>query len=523
MYLTKKLKKNRVAIYTIISFFIILESLSYTYIVYIKDNATELIEQQATTDFKTLTKIANNYLGDLSKVFYDTVIDTPDIEYLMYQATHSKKSEELKKLREVLYKNYKSTYDYMKESGVRQLHFHLPNAVSFLRFHRPEKFGDSLLGVRPSLEYVNKYREDVHVFEEGRIFNGFRNVYPIFYKKEFVGTVEISYSFKALQQKMADVITSSLLFLINSEIVQEKVFQSEQTNYTKCQFEDFLYDKQALQTNSEFSIEEMSFINAKIGENISTRLRNAEAFSIVFGDKKIADGHNILVSFLPVSNINNKQVAYIVHYKFDDISKLVVSKYKILFLSLTLFSFFLSLSIGLLLQRAKLKEEKEHSIATHDPLTKAYNRYGLDEIVEQKMHEFKRFKRDLSVIFFDIDHFKHVNDLHGHAAGDDVLVAIAKLTSLNIRDADIFARWGGEEFLVVLPETGLQSAVGLAEKLRVMIEIHKFDLPMDITCSFGVIQIEENESFMHALSRSDKLLYDAKAAGRNCTVSKAYS
>jgi len=520
MNLIKKLKKNRVVIYTIITFFIILESLSYAYIIYIKEDATELIEHQATTDFKILTKIANNYLGDLSKVFYDTAINTPDVEYLMYQATHSKSPEELKKLRDKLYKNYKSTYDYMKESGVRQLHFHLPNAVSFLRFHRPDKFGDSLLGIRPSLEYVNKYREDVHVFEEGRIFNGFRNVYLLFYKKEFVGTVEISYSFMALQQKMADVITSSLLFLINSEIVEEKVFQSEQTNYAKCQFEDFLYDKQAVQGNSEFSIEEMSFINAKIGQNISSRLKNAEAFSIVFGDKKIADGRNILVSFLPVNNINNKQVAYIVHYKFDKISKLVVSKYKILFLSLTLFSFLLSLSIGLVLQRAKQKEDKEHSIATHDPLTKIYNRYGLDEIVEQKMHEFKRFKRKLSIVFFDIDHFKNVNDLHGHAAGDDVLVDIAKLTTLNIRDADIFARWGGEEFIIVLPETNLQSAEGLAEKLRVMIEMHKFDLPMNITCSFGVVEIQSDDSFMSALAKSDKLLYKAKSAGRNCIMSQ---
>jgi diguanylate cyclase (GGDEF)-like protein len=153
--------------------------------------------------------------------------------------------------------------------------------------------------------------------------------------------------------------------------------------------------------------------------------------------------------------------------------------------------------------------------STTDVLTRIANRTHFNLLFEHSLYVAKREKTPLSLIFFDIDHFKIVNDEHGHLVGDDVLRHIANLAKNSLRKSDIIARWGGEEFIIVLPNTSISSASHLAEDLRKTIKNEEFAVIKHLTCSFGVTQHLDNEDAKQTLLRLDELLYRAKANGRD--------
>lgn len=158
-------------------------------------------------------------------------------------------------------------------------------------------------------------------------------------------------------------------------------------------------------------------------------------------------------------------------------------------------------------------------MAITDSLTRLMNRQAFEILLRQSLLDVERTGRPLSAILFDIDLFKDVNDRHGHLAGDHALFIIAQLGRNVVRENDIIARWGGEEFVILLRDCPLESAYRLAEKLRHAIASHNFELSNPataITASFGVAEYVLEESETSFFARVDKALYDAKAAGRNC-------
>ncbi|MCP4136366.1 MAG: diguanylate cyclase [bacterium] len=165
-------------------------------------------------------------------------------------------------------------------------------------------------------------------------------------------------------------------------------------------------------------------------------------------------------------------------------------------------------------QRSMKLEEK----ASYDPLTKIFNRSKFDELLVSEIERSQRYYNSLSIIFFDIDHFKRINDTYGHQIGDSVLRNLAFLVQRNIRKADIFARWGGEEFVLVLPQTEVKGAAIVAEKLRVSIRQFEFEEVGQVTISFGVTSLTDTDTAEELLSRSDKALYKAKEAGRDRVI-----
>eukprot|EP01022_Parablepharisma_sp_SALTPOND_P031948 TRINITY_DN8215_c0_g2_i1.p1 TRINITY_DN8215_c0_g2~~TRINITY_DN8215_c0_g2_i1.p1 ORF type:complete len:862 (-),score=76.44 TRINITY_DN8215_c0_g2_i1:93-2588(-) len=162
-----------------------------------------------------------------------------------------------------------------------------------------------------------------------------------------------------------------------------------------------------------------------------------------------------------------------------------------------------------------ISEERElEKRASFDELTGIYNRRKFNEISNYEFYSFLRFGHSFSLILFDIDKFKSVNDTYGHDIGDIVLKDIAKVVSSELREIDMFARWGGEEFVILIQDQSAKDAAFVAEKLRESIENHKFlDLPT-ITCSFGVAQVGE-KGLEDLFKRADVALYRAKTNGRN--------
>ncbi len=164
------------------------------------------------------------------------------------------------------------------------------------------------------------------------------------------------------------------------------------------------------------------------------------------------------------------------------------------------------------------KEEDLRTAASTDFLTGAYNRRHLEGAGLREFAAHRTSGKPLSVIMLDIDHFKRINDTWGHDAGDKVLVALSGMVSSAIRGADVFARLGGEEFVVILPGTHLEGAVALAEKLRLKIKALSIDYEgseIRFTSSFGVCAAEKVESFESMLQRADEALYSAKSGGRD--------
>jgi len=165
--------------------------------------------------------------------------------------------------------------------------------------------------------------------------------------------------------------------------------------------------------------------------------------------------------------------------------------------------------------------EKLAREANHDDLTGLANRRFLTSHAQLELQRAKRYDYDLSLLMIDIDHFKNINDVHGHQAGDIALVQLSELMISTLREHDLISRIGGEEFTILLPETNLNSAVEIAERMRVLIEQHTFEifthLKLNLTISIGVATLsKEVPDFISLLSCADQQLYRAKANGRNC-------
>ncbi|MDB4476190.1 diguanylate cyclase [bacterium] len=164
-------------------------------------------------------------------------------------------------------------------------------------------------------------------------------------------------------------------------------------------------------------------------------------------------------------------------------------------------------------------EELDH-LASVDKLTDTFNRRALDKALLAELERADRYQRPLSILLMDIDLFKQVNDEYGHLTGDKVLVTLSQTIKENLRASDILGRWGGEEFLVICPETDRQQARNVAEKVRQAIEGTDFELGKTITISIGLSVLIEGTSAESLVADADKALYQAKSQGRNrvCTT-----
>jgi diguanylate cyclase (GGDEF)-like protein len=150
-----------------------------------------------------------------------------------------------------------------------------------------------------------------------------------------------------------------------------------------------------------------------------------------------------------------------------------------------------------------------------DYLTGAYNRAKLDEELNRWAMYSRRYTTPLSIIILDLDDFKSINDTYGHLTGDKVIIETVELIKNEIRNTDLLARWGGEEFLILLPNTDSLKAIEIAERFRIEIENHTFTGIDLMTCSFGVAQLEPDEVIESMFQRADHMLYEAKRAGKN--------
>ncbi len=177
-------------------------------------------------------------------------------------------------------------------------------------------------------------------------------------------------------------------------------------------------------------------------------------------------------------------------------------------------------TIQKLLIHAGSTNKKLKVLANKDRLTGIFNRLKFDDFLNQYIMEYRRYKKSFALIMCDIDHFKNINDKYGHKAGDEVLKEFVLLLQEYTRESDLLARWGGEEFMLLLPQTHLEQAKKVAEKIRASTEQRIHAQSDNITVSIGVVEVENKDTSESIFLHVDKALYRAKNSGRNrvCTA-----
>lgn len=503
----RQLKYTNCFLISIIGFYLLL-----TIIFWLKEQEERnLLSSQKMERLEGEYLVALNGYRILADFVFDHLINTPAVLEIM-AAAHDN-PQDRSALRRRLLRDLSPFYGQLATLHFRQLHFHLADSRSFLRFHRPEKFGDSLVGIRETVVAANRDKQRIRAFEEGRIINGYRFVYPLFQDERHVGSVEISISFAALIAELSRLFGKHYHFLLAREVVEEKVFVDERRNYSPSLLSPRLFHDREVQADTlagtvMISAEKAQQLTGKVARRFAAEIADWQPVVLVEREDAMA----YVVCLLPITNFKGESVAYLISFEGDRASGIFVGKFALIFVLLTLL-FAGLLAFFLHLDRTGRRLE---TLSATDFLTGIYNRGKGYEVLCREHQRALRYGSRYCLIMFDIDHFKRINDSHGHPVGDDVLRQVAKLVRGGSRKSDTFCRWGGEEFLLLLPETSLEKAVLLADKIRCLIHQSSFDGVAPVTISLGVTECVGNTVPVDdVLWRVDQALYQAKQSGRN--------
>ena len=511
----KKSGLEKICLYIVIVIFILISG-NYLIEFITKQQGNRYLKMQTellNTKYKTNYKYFKIMSQDIHAMYQDN-------KRILSILTQVPKANDIQKnrLREELYLNLKKRYKRLKNMGVHQLHFHMPDNTSFLRMHKPETFGDNLSNIRESVRLTNKTKKMYAGFEIGRVTHGFRFVYPLFNKTKHIGSMEISFTSKKLINSVLDNFIVDSHFLISKEEINKKIFKDLQKDVYEPSLEskDFLLEK-STHIHSEIKTKNIqkSILNEKSIEKISKIMKTVIAFSA----SNINNHDTIIGSFIPIRIIQNtKTVAYLLVYRESDYldTFILEKKYiKLLFVTITLLLFLFSLY-------AKATRDKLEEMAHFDKLTTLPNRAYFYIELEKELKRAKRLKQKLAVMFIDLDEFKAVNDTYGHNIGDNLLVDVSNRLHKSVRDIDIIARLGGDEFTVVLTNIQKQKDVVLiAEKIikklneNFIIDKHIIKIGVSIGISIYPEQAKDSDTLIELC---DNAMYMAKKSEKICVI-----
>ncbi|MEA1954966.1 MAG: diguanylate cyclase [Campylobacterota bacterium] len=593
------------------------------------ENTTNNILKSNINNIQTNYKILLESQKHISYAIHKSILRNTDVVKLLSKSYNQ--SEEIQaKNRLKLNSQLKEQYITAKKQGILQIHFVDRNNISFLRVHKPSKFGDDLTNIREDYKYISQTKKAIRGFVQGRVTHGFRNVFPIFDNGEYIGAMEVSFSSESLQWYLNNISNIHTHFLVKKNIFNTKLWErddmamkyvvsSESPNFMLHLNKTHTY-KKCIEQNSI----QLQYVKSEIYE----KMKEDKEFALFTNH----ENHIYVVSFLPIKSISNETVAWVVSYTKSEVIQSVLQNKLII----RIVTFFMSILIiyfliKQILARKEIKEEhkileniinatdnilfitdfkniihsnqkfdnffnfsnqynildifiqddnylhkgllrenesfislfkrtkqknrtvlilnknlkpkafkisiseletnylitltdvtimrkeliKINHKAYKDGLTGVYNRNKFDELFENEIKRIKRYKEPLTIAIIDIDKFKDFNDSYGHLIGDEVLITMAHTVENNIRETDIFARWGGEEFVILFRNTKVDIGTIVANKIKDKIEENNHETAGKITASFGLTQYKENDTIESIFKRCDDALYMAKKNGRN--------
>ncbi len=348
----------------------------------------------------------------LSTMIFTTKINTDEILEL-YKDAYKADEQEKALIRKKLYEKLNNTYTLLKQYNLKQLHFHLPNNDSFLRFHRPNKFGDNLSNIRPTVKYVNEHKKPVDGFEEGRIYNGYRFVFPLFYEKEHIGSIEVSFSTLVLSKDFIKNFDVVARFLISKDVVNEKVFKNEKTNYIKSQFDNFYFETKV---NDTLKIER-SIVSKKTKNIIRQEGLSNSNFSLYDSANK----H--VLTFLKIKNPISKKVVGILVIKSDAkyIHNKVLNSYtafagSVIFIIVALLFLYKNKNQTLILNQSVKEKTKSLTKLNKELEENKQQLQLLNENLEKKVKEEVSKNRDKDRVLFEQSKMAALGEMIGNIA-----------------------------------------------------------------------------------------------------------
>ena len=403
-------------------------------------------------------------------------------------------------------------YDRLRaeDPGLSTLHFITPDQHSFLRLHRPDRYGDDLEPIRPVIGEVSRLKRYRAAMEIGRYGIYYRIAFPVIGRaSQVIGVIEFGIDINSILSRFSEEYHSRSMLLVKKrffDIMHETNPELAYRAIGKGYY--LLAPEQRLLCNCDGSIIDHPYlINTQDGKN-----------DLVFRmtDLGIFKGESIgAILFVKDLGFYFEKVAYVRN------GMLATAAILLLFTVYFLRKIFTQHS-RMIRRYQSILEQKNHTLerlTQTDHLTKAYNRRHCDALLRKELKQVGRHGIPLAVLLFDVDNFKKINDAFGHNAGDRVLQEIAQLTAASIRENDHFGRWGGEEFIIIAPQTSLEQATLLAEKLRMMIDENRFASVEHVSCSFGVAACTDNPDAETLIHHADLALYEAKESGKNRVVS----
>jgi signal transduction histidine kinase/CheY-like chemotaxis protein len=293
------------------------EAIVFLYLMHVRDKDIQrsMYSYQTYHVAQPLQAVTNAY-REKSQSIFTLFVNKDDVLSLVYKANSTKDTEVRAQIRQILFDKLKDKYEVFKRVGIKQLHFHLDDTTSFLRFHKPSKFGDKLHDIRHSLVLANKEKRFVEGFEEGRIYNGYRFVFPLSYQQQHIGTVEISIGFKAIAKLLHKDFNLQPYMILKDSVVKEKVFTNERRNYDKSFISSKYFHEVNRYSNTSvvdlnenaISKEEFERILSKQHNQLDAQLNKNKLFQ----HYEKNNDFSYIMTFVPIKNIKEKHIGYIV-------------------------------------------------------------------------------------------------------------------------------------------------------------------------------------------------------------------
>ncbi len=283
---------------------------------------SQLRLQERTRELEVAYESVTSTIAATPELFYAQIADDPEVTGRM-QAANRADDQELRRLNQELLAYLQDEYAILEELDFRQLHFHLADNRSFVRFHRPDRFGDDLTEVRATVRAVNATQTPAYGFEEGKIYNGFRYVYPMFHEGEHVGSVEASISYRAIISRMRSSHPLAYDFILSTEVIERSLFEDELDNYqTGCFSSQFARETGSHPPNTHAILGVSFACIVEEGSNSQELVAHLESYQTASIPLTV-EGVPIAVSLLPLQTYEGPHVAYILGYsRFDEISTL---------------------------------------------------------------------------------------------------------------------------------------------------------------------------------------------------------
>jgi diguanylate cyclase (GGDEF)-like protein len=430
--------------------------------------------------------------------------------------------------RQALLQRLQGPWEKMQEEyDTRQLHFVFgEQATSFLRLHATERYGDPLAAVRFAIRDAIAQRKPTMGYESGRVFSGIRGVVPVFAHNQsddtetFAGVLEAGTSFSVMLQQLEKASGTHFTVLLHRNHLQQILFPER---LREAEASGHFHGDWFIESTTSANTRQL--LDSPV---VKASLAHRDVSILKLGNENFAIFTFPLRDYLGGVELQRPAAGTVLAWRSID-AEVAQQRHNLVVNLFYAFGAFLLIEIllysGIRLTTRHLngiieqQTEELRKQAIHDRLTGLYNRHHLDEAFSRECARARRYREPLSIAILDLDHFKRVNDEHGHLVGDKVLADFAHLIGQNLRAADLVFRYGGEEFLILLANTPQHSAREACEHIRIsLMESSVGGLPVgSVTVSVGVttMSVDEPHDLGQLLQRADSALYRAKSSGRN--------